>query len=332
MKIINYGMVFVCLIFVAVITLDTNQMDLDKETSLQQQYNRAVDTAMDAAVRNLVEVADGSDLQLDVKDCIDNFYAELYVAFGVSDSNAGKKKLMMYLPCLAIADNDGLYVIYNDLSEGVLVQKWSNKIPYVYSGIIPSAIPNEEKTYDVLFGLDDTVRLVYNGNVYQGAYNALDEIYQDDSAFMKVYKKTILAKAGTYNNVKNSTITGTITKNLQLYLDKYNTVANENGVGYHFELPDGTSTTIARSISGITFMAVFQGYPYGVGTDSVYSNFAISGTRISKSTGVYACYDKDGNYLYHSRFCPEIDGEISEYSSGKEAALHAAYPCPKCRP
>ena len=347
MKIINYVLIFVFFIAAALIRTNYQQSSEDKMTSERIAYNHSVDSALDTAVDNLVEVADGSDLKIDLQKCVNSFYREMYASFGVSDSEAGQKRLNSYIPCMAIADNDGLYVLYNDLENNKLIQRWTTRIPYCYNGIA-QVDGITSYGYTVLFQMDDTVKLVIDGgrNVYYGDRDGLKEKYQGDSLLRSVYDNSILAKDGDYHNWKSYCVTSTVVDTLSTYLERYNTIAAQCGVSFQFKLPETVRDDVQRNVSDITFMAVFQGYPYAYKTRDTYSRFAISGTRIRKGEGYYAnMMVTDGDaavigdesrtqmvYTYHRPSCSKINGRSYYYKTREEAALAGAFPCPYCHP
>lgn len=337
MKITNYAIVFLCLISFILLKLSIQQQTLDKMVSIQQQYNASIDTALDAAVSDLVEVADGQDLQIEMKKCVDNFYNSLYAAFGILDSKSEQERIQMYFPCVAIVMNDGLYIQYNTVIDGLLVTKWTGKIPFVYEGSVQDGL--ETIPYTISFRLNDTVKLAIrkDNSSYVGTYSSLCEKYpvynQENALLHRIYDDTILAKPGTFQNWKHQVITNTVTEYVDSYVRKYNLVAKDLGISYKFSLPETAADQIERSVSDITFLALFQGYPYGTGTADTYSNFAISGARIAKNKGYYACEDaEEGIYLYHREGCSHLKGTITKYESKEVAALDKAYPCPYCKP
>ena len=122
---------------------------------------------------------------------------------------------------------------------------------------------------------------------------------------------------------------------LSYYVNRHNAIAAYYGESFTFSLPLSSSSDVARSIEDVSFISFFQGYPYGRGTDDVYSNFEISGARITKSLGYYVRLGKQNGQTfmyYHKPNCTYGEGENYWYSTREECALQGAMPCPHCKP
>ena len=78
-------------------------------------------------------------------------------------------------------------------------------------------------------------------------------------------------------------------------------------------------------------LAIFQGYPYGKGSNDVYSRFSISGAHLVKGTKYYVTGTGDTRY-YHRSTCSHVTEGLEAYDTRKECAEHYAYPCPDCLP
>ena len=125
------------------------------------------------------------------------------------------------------------------------------------------------------------------------------------------------------------------TKKANYYVNKHNKIAQAYGISYHFSLPESSTDSFTRTIEDVSLMAIFQGYPYGKGTDDVYSRFSVSGARIYRGGRFYVMPASDGVSYYHRSDCPELEGSRSNYQvfdSKKQCAEFGAYPCPKCKP
>lgn len=348
MKIANYVFIF----FIAIASffvVSCKNVDSLTTMSLQYaRYNDAMNDAIDAAVSSTVESASNStELSSNFDGCVNRFYQSLYASFGAIDNEILQQDLQVYTPVLALADVDGYYILYNDISaDGKLVKKKTAKLPYTMNfkkGIDKSALH-----YTVSFTLGDDISVILRGDshVYTGTYSTLDKKYPA-TELARVFNRTIMAKPGTFVDWKNYVISQSITEQLNYYAKRNNRIARSFGITYNFNLPATASTEMANGISNITFIALFQGYPYGAGLDEVYNKFCVSGAHVSKVHLYYVRPVKDGDkvhYYYHKSECRELfdkevdaDGFYSSVSglgyafgSAKDAAESGALPCPYC--
>ena len=353
MRITNYVIITFIVILSLITVTDSRQQKLDKIVNSQVEYNQRVDTALDDALDSVVEVADGLDTDINYEEVIDRFFKSLYASFGVSTSESGQKLLQLYIPVIALVTNDGVRFYYNDVESEELVHRWSPKMPFCYKA------SNGGEDYYVNFRQDDTLSVnvpVYENGLFkeyltfEGTpesiryYAENDEEYRDKLYYLfnsdynqspgdNANDRLLFAEGyeGYYQSVKNETIAKAVAQGFSVYLRKYNSVANSLGVDYHFSLPVTSSDSLARSINGVTFMAIFQGYPYGAGTDDVYSNFAVSGTRVTKKHYYFVCKDNDsGISYYHKEWCNRVKYRSNRFESKEEAARSGAFPCDAC--
>lgn len=315
------------------------------------EYNNNVDTAVDAAVAEEVESAVSShNLQVNFEGCVDNFYNSLYASFGALDNEILQQDLMLYTPVIALADVDGFYVMYNTTNNyGELVKTKTQKIPYV--AVFEKGNNGDPLKYTVAFTMSDecTITLLSSDKygVYTGNYYDLKTKYAG-TPLAAVYDNTILSQPGTFNNWKQHTMSSQVCEYLNHYVLKNNKIARDYGIKYSFTLPESASTDLANGLSSVTFMVLFQGYPYGAGTNNVFNKFCVSGAHVSKAKVYYVrpvrpVPETGGavHYYYHKRDCKELSdcsNEMYNYgnglgyacSSAQEAAETGAMPCPYC--
>lgn len=353
MKISNYVLMFFIAVAAYLCLLNLNVQELGIMASKYPQYNNAVDTAIDAAVSSTVESANSaSELRTNFEGCVDKFYNSLYASFGASDNEILQQDLRLYTPVLAMADVDGFYIMYNDVNaDGKLVKTKTPKIPYIAE--FDKDIKGRPLSYTVNVTIDNQVTVTFKGDskVYSGDFTELQQKYPGTN-LANVYDRTILSQKGTFNNWRNHVIAESICEQLNYYTQKNNTIASDFGIKYNFTLPESASTDLANGINNVTFIALFQGYPYGAGTSSVYNKFCVSGAKVNKITAYYVRPYDDGDgerYYYHKHDCKKLfdatKGTASGYdsnfyeannglgyafSSAQEAAASGALPCPYC--
>lgn len=348
MKITNFVLVFLISIFAYYDILNTNVQELSIISSKYPQYNNAVDTAIDAAVSSSIESANGiSDLSSNFDGCVDKFYNSLFASFNAADNEVLQQDLQLYTPVLALADVDGFYILYNDTDkDGKLTKVKTQKFPYIAE--FDEDIKGNPMSYTINVTLGDEVTVTFadDKNIYNGNYSELAKKYPK-THLDDVYEKTVLSRPGSFIDWKNHVISEAICEQLNHYIQRNNTIASDFGIKYNFTLPESASTELTNGISDITFIALFQGYPYGAGTKSVYNKFCVSGARVDKIRAYYVRPYKDGNeihYYYHKYDCKKMldstitndgfyetnDGLGYAFSSAKEAAASGALPCPYC--
>lgn len=349
MKISNFVIIFFVAVFAYVCLLDSHVNQLSAMSTKYVQYNNAVDTAIDDALFSVIESADGTSLSSNLEGCLNVFYKSLYSSFGALDNTVLQQDLQIYTPVIAIADVDGFYIIHNSTNaEGKLVKVWTQKMPYTMA--FDEDINGRPYRYTITVTLGDEIVITFaeDSGVYKGKYSELQTKYDD--TFLSGpngWQRTILAEEGTFINWKNHYISEMICEQMNHYANLNNTIASDFGIKYNFTIPETASTELANGISDVTLMVLFQGYPFGVGTDDVFNKFCIGGSKVTKVHAYYVRPFDDGggeHFYYHKGECREMfdattdtDGFYSTenglgyaFSSALEAASSGALPCPYC--
>ena len=339
MKTTRFAVIFLLVFISMLMAFNFKVTRYSNVTEKKAEYNYALDAAMDAAVAGIVESADGNSVIVDKQECVDQFYKSLYAAFAAMDSDTTKAMLELYTPVLALADEDGLDVYYSDVVNDDVQKVWSQKIPYTrhFSMAVPSD-PNGNIGYTINFTLGDELTLMIDGDtsVYKGHYSELQNDYanQKDSKYKRlktVLKGDVLGEEGYFQLWRNQVVTDTITEKLGYYVNRHNRIAEMNGEQFKFVLPQSAASDVSRAVDSVSFMCFFQGYPFGKGTSEVYSNFEISGARVTKSAG-YFTQAVDGYLYYHKPGCTKGSGTKKWYKTQEECAWQGALPCEYCHP
>lgn len=345
MKITNYLLLF-CIVFITIATpLDIEIQQLMAMTQQNVEYNNAVDSAIDDAVSQLVEAADMDQLQVGYTKCIDNFYNSLFAAFGALDSEVMQQNLLLHTPVLCIADFDGFTIIHNKIGKnGKLCKAWTEKLPYQKTFFYLKDGYNKQ-FYTVNFTLTDKVSVKFEGDqrIYTGTYSELKQRYPGSNLDLNYYEHTIFNEPGTFNNWRTKVITQSIIEQMNYYDKENNDIARSYGIKYDFHIPETAGTDLANGISGITFLALFQGYPYGTGTKETFNKFCVSGAHVVHTKVFYVRPSVESNgkkrYFYHKPGCKEylhtdasgnFSGEGYAVDSSQKAAASGAMPCPHC--
>ncbi len=338
MKITRFAAIFLLFMFVYVLLFTFKTEQFANVVNKKAEYNKALDSALDSALEGIVESADGNTVTVDKEECVQNFYNCLYAAFDALDSETTQKMLQLYTPVLAVADEDGLYVYYSDIVNGEVQKVWSQKIPYTRHFSTASVNGDGAIGYTVNFQLDDIITIKIDGDssIYSGRYSELVKNYSNSSASENRALRAVLAgevfsTEGYYQLWRSQVVTECIMDKLGYYVNRHNRIADMYGEQFTFRLPDSAASDISRSISDVSFMCFFQGYPYGKSTSDVYSNFEVSGARVTKNAGFYTQL-VDGYLYYHKTWCTHGSGEKKWYATQDECAWAGALPCPYCNP
>lgn len=231
----------------------------------------------------------------------------LYTSFDLNLDTEGKKRLELFLPLVAIVDNDGIYMFYYEEGHANgkhLERVWSERIPY-------------EVDYK-----DEHYEFTLAGNM----------IWYDEEENL-IIENNLSAE---YENVRKDTISFIIEQSVSKYINQHNVIARQYGIQYDFQVPMMDNSFNSRAITNPSLLVLFQGYPL-TGTDEVYQCFAFAGASLRKHNW-YVLTKKDWYYLYHRNDCKVLQ-EIEQKSSvleeiicntKEECSSYGAFPCPDC--
>ena len=336
-------MIFFITISVMVLVLNYKADTLKVLDNRTEEYNRNIDQATDDAMQDMIKVTDSFNKTIDLEQCENGFFSSLYSSFGVIDSPVGQNELKAYIPVILVTDTDGFYIMHHMKNESgsVSQMQWSSKFPYYYSGDLKDTnSPSKVFHYSVNYRMDDEITLVlqYDGstNYYSGKYKYLTSLYPNDKTlanFMsQASQKGKLFNPSKFDEIRISAMTYQITKKMNYYVNEHNEIAQNYGITYEFKLPESSMDSFSRAIDSISLMAIFQGYPYGTGTDDVYSRFSLSSSRLFKNNRYVVEQGSDGILYYHRSNCSLIKDGKKTYDTKRKCAEHGAYPCPHCNP
>lgn len=357
MNVKHYLFAFFLIIAAMIVRLSIKIDNLEKLDSRTSVYNETIDNAVDDSLHSMLELSDSFSHTVNLDYCSENFFRALYAGFGLSDSATGKAQLSNYVPILILTDTDGFYIMYHSFdSTGTYTSLvWTPKQPYYYSGSISGSLGSSPATYSYHISYTMTKKIKLNIRVsgkeynYEGNYDTIETIYENkakdpssDVGYSQLLGFLSLMRASgkplapeNFDRFRQSVMIHQITKKANYYVNKHNDIAQSYGISYHFELPESSMDTFARTIDDISLLAIFQGYPYGKGMDDVYSRFSVSGARVFKTERYYVLKDGSGFSYYHRPSCHDLSGKkASAYSfdTKSDCAKFGAYPCPKCRP
>lgn len=357
MRLTNYLIAFFITagIFMFIYNIRVEDVALMSQKTIE--YNNNVDTAVEDAALNLVEVDNNKSLLTNKEAALDAYFSSLYANFGVLNDPSQQTMLQLYTPIFVVVDNDGFYINYcvekpvnvgDDVADYQLDREWSDKTTYTYA----------DDRYNYTFQLDDTLIILdkKTNKLYHGT--------RKDIAENPNFPGSLCADEDKFNRIRKEAIINKITKHMRYYINKHNRLVNLAGISYQFSVPIFSDSDWTRTINDISLFAVFQGYPYGSTTDDVYNRYAFGASRITKKKAYYLVASKeDGVIYYHKYNCSALAGidlegsnttteggsdndyggnsingnnssigSVDHYYSKEECAKAGAFACPVCKP
>lgn len=317
MKWTNLAIVFFLLELSLFTILDVRMNNVQAVVNKKVEYSKALDSAIDDGVINLVEVDSNRNLILKKENAVEQFYQSLYANFGIIGNGVKENTLKGYIPIILVTDSDGFYIYYSDTyktnNEVLVVQRWSEKYPYVYEqdGLI----------FNFTLGNYLTVYDKNTDSLYKGEYKDLVEVFPG----------SILANFDTFDAIRRNTIISRIEEKMNYYINQHNLVTKQFGITYNFWLPQIDKTDWYRTIDDISMLVVFQGYPYNVASLDTFNRYTIGGARIRRTNEFYIT-EENGRKYYHKSSCSHVIITDQQYYTKEECALEGAYPCIDCKP
>lgn len=260
----DLGLVFI-IIFICFSTVTDSRMVITSDVGREQiKYNNAIDTAVSDSLYMLVEYDDGQEISFNPDNAIRSFFSSLCINLGMNYCTQNMESLKEYIPVMIFVLSDG-YIVYHH--------------EYTYDGnkVTDSFVKSEKKyfryeddKYSYCFELGDNVVINDGLQTLKGNYNDIAKIYTDSLA----------ADEEQYRQVHDRIIIDSLTDELKMYTSK-EYLDNGNG-NWSFNIPYGSDDVWNRTVSDISLIAVFAGYPYSDTSLGYYNKFAFGGARIWK--------------------------------------------------
>lgn len=262
----DYGLIFALIFLTIIVITDSRILLLQKMEDLNIWYDNAIDNAVEDAMEGMVELDNGEILTINKEEILERFFLGLSINLGISEGDNAREQLECYFPVITMMLEDGFYSWeVNEIQE---CKEFSEKIPYCF----------ETDNYRIYFTFHDVVTY-YNKSTKterKGVYQKIREIYPvkelSDENFDEIRRRTII-----------SIITDTINNQLK----KHNTFAAAHGIFYYFSLPVIDMEEWYRTIDDVTFLCIFQGYPYAIPQLGTFNKVVLSGARIHKEENVW---------------------------------------------
>lgn len=319
MKISHFALFFVIIAVCILLPLGYRVDQLQAIEEQKNEYNNIIDDAVDDAVSLLVETDRGDEIVLNKELAVSNFFTSLYNGFGIYDDVVKQEYLKMFIPVIMIVDQDGYYIYQRSLNStgDTYYEGWSEKRPFSYkdpvSGLMLSFTLEDNITI-----LDPTINDILQGDYHDlASYYTSVELLNNDTLFETTRKQCIIDH---------------LSNDMQISINKHNMIAEREGITYNFVLPAVTDANWYRTIDDVSFLAIFQGYPYGTGVDR-YNRYALGAARLHKSD-MYVIKEEAGVKYYHRYDCPSLTDtdRKNAYYTKKQCAILGAYPAEDCKP
>lgn len=336
MKLYHLTLLFVIIFIGSIVITDIKTNQLKAVLENRKQIDRKLDVAIDDGVTSLAQVDGNNNIRISKDAAVKSFFLSLYSAFGILSDKEMQDKLNQYIPCVAVTMEDGFYVFYSNeftANDGYtyIAKNWSEKFPYSY----------EDDDFIYCFTLDDVIRLYDKKGILEGTG---ETVYQMDyrdiqtkeryAGFRTARPESVLLSEEAFELVRKSTIISCIENTLAHYTSHHNKIAAQYGITYNFSLPMIREDEWAPYLDDISMFVVFQGYPYGNGTDEFYNRFVSAGAKMTKKK-MYYLEQKNWYLIYHKETCTELNKEgiifrDTPYYKVEDCAAKGAYACPIC--
>lgn len=333
MKLYHIALIFLLFFFAAVIKTDVKIGNLKGMMNEKAQLQSSLDSAVSDAVGFLASSGNFGTNTIDKEGVVSTFFHSLYAAMGIMEDEASRTEVEAYIPVILLCDVDGYYVYYYDeipdeSGRMCLERRWSEKMPYFY----------EDQYFRYRLTLTDHIIIndIHNLLEEELSIEEIDchefrssETYKD---FRKQYKDCFLQYDETYEHTRKGAIINQLENILAYYTSRYNMIARQNGITYHFSFPSGQTDKWAQYMDDVNLVVVFQGYPYGLDKNYIFNKVSSASANIIKKT-VYYVEQKSWYFLAHKADCPKLmnNGNILDdtFDSLEECAKMGAY-CDEC--
>lgn len=249
-----------------------------------------------------------------------------------------------YIPCLALIDNDGFYIISTKnissfeggVNHTISTQVMTGKQQWIES------YSDTTGAYSVKYFLNDRLEVTKSdGTTYKGSYKDVGSKLYPTFNMMTDAQKNALAlrflcdNDAEYDLEKHRVITRLTEDQISFYINARNTYNNKKNAGYIFTMPVITDDTFARAMERPTILAFAQGIQYTIKTGYI-NVFALTASTLDDEDLYYEAVINEGVvpcYYYHKIGCTHaavtnID-DVEKYTM-RDCARDGFEPCPYC--
>lgn len=332
MKISSFAVLAVIIILPFVLINTFNIEAQKKGLFLETRYNAAIDAAtQDATLMLLNNASQGSEslyesaknVRVNKEAAAEAFFQTLYLNFDVPDDPYAQGTLNRYVPALVVIGYDGYYILaeqeFSDTNgEKTLKHVWSNKKPYSYK---------DERGNLISFTLDDYVTM-YDPLTKELKKGYLFDLNADTgqkfvAPMWNGFTSSLMQDPKRFDTLRRSTIVSLIQQDLQLEINKHNTLVKRYGITYTFTLPAIDQEEWNNTVDDVGVLSFVQGIP--VGTE-YYNNYALGGARIIKKPSIVGITANGIKYYYDRTACKSSYVSEKTFTSKMEAAKDGFHP------
>lgn len=319
---IIYCMMLICPLFL--FTFLNNELGrLDRENT--QKMDAAVYSAMQET-----EVENGKAFGTEHQRIIvlNSFYGALASAFGDTNSNASLLRPASAVPCVILADTDGVYACYGKEYLSWNGDRETYRVTPIttYSAVYQSG----NHRYGVTFFMDGTLSVQENGlTLAEGSRESVQRLLQrlseSDVPGMKDSLRALcfLETEEQYAMEKNAVIKNTILRTATYYLNEER--FNPSGAYYQINQLD------SQALVAPMLLSFFQNSQLRI-WDNLSGKCIMSGAFLGRPLYYFISEEHSGIKIYHSNpVCEALDtDDTNRRYLLEEAANAGAYPCSEC--
>ena len=299
------------------------------------EYSSFVQSATNAGISAALPYLDEGKLFVSetARDAAIEAYYNILIKCFNYEYTTSEDMVKYYTPCIFLIDNDGYYVEYTET--------YSQDGYSTYSDIITPINKWSAKygDYYVEFRLDNSVRVVYNNNVYEGNYADVYIKLGSPSALHTGESSpnpelpNFAAEEEEFESVRQEYIINDLQEKLEYYVNAHSEFFNQADVQYTFTLPKITGDDWGRLLDEPTILGFLQGVqvPH---SDTFINVYSFSGNELTETQKYYIVHDNawDLNYYHTAEHLTDMGFDISELTgySMEGAAKAGAHPCPEC--
>ncbi len=325
-------------IFLAIVMLITLPMFLDTDLNTRAQistteYAQYLQSATKAGVSAASNYLKNGNLfkNEDSRKAAVNAYYDILIKCFNYDFTTSAELVKYYTPCILMVDNDGYYIEYTETYTEDGYGAYTDVITPINKW---SAVYGD---YYVEFHLDNSVRVIYNGETHDGLYSDVfkklgkpSSLYSGSNPELPDFSSSEKEFAQT----KQEYIINIVQDRLEYYVNTHQEFFNQKGnVQYAFTLPKITGDDWGRLLDAPTMMGLLQGVqiPH---SDSFINIYSFTGNEITETQKYYILYDHtyEINYYHTGKHLKDmgIDPAYQVGYSMEGAAKQGAHPCPEC--
>ncbi|MCR5792021.1 MAG: hypothetical protein K6G65_02520 [Lachnospiraceae bacterium] len=255
MKLSNFGILFAVILGVILVLADIDNLEIAAAYYVQDEINRYIDSAVENALYQAVQLDDGAQVIVDEERAIDLFMEYLNIQ---TENHTYEGHIRNYIPVIAFVRKEGVDFYCND---GQSFRKES--VPYL----------SVRGNYKIYYTLGDELRLICESyrEDYEGHYH---DLYLEKGLYFFEEEEFI--------KDRRACVIKTLSDNFSRFTKEYNLVAGKLGLDYHFAFPTITEDDWSRTIENQGMIVLFQGYPVVHPRMGVINKVGIAGCELRK--------------------------------------------------